>query len=108
MSLGLGVMLLIYAGFFIAKPELRMLQFTPFVGVTLGLCVVLAVLAYLRGGAEVVITYTRAVVRLFRKFRTPKPPQTPAPSQSNPEKQAQPHSENKASEKPPKQGDGIS
>jgi len=108
MSLGLGVMLLIYVGFFIAKPELRMLQFTPFVGVTVGLCVVLTILAYLRGGAEVVIAYTRAVVRFFRKFRTPKPPQTPAPLQSKPEKQAQPHPEKKASEKPPKQGGGIS
>jgi uncharacterized membrane protein len=107
-SLGLGVMLLIYVGFFIAKPELRMLQLAPFVGVTMGLCVVLAILAYLRGGAEVVLVYTRAVVRFFRKSRVSKPSQTPVPSQPKPEKQARPHPGKKASEQPPKQGSGIS
>ena len=108
MSLGLGVMLLIYVGFFIAKPELSMLQLAPFVGVTVGLCAVLAVLAYLRGGAEVALAYTRAVVGFFRRSRASKPSQTPAPSQPKPEKQAQPHHEKKASEQPPKQGSGIS
>jgi uncharacterized membrane protein len=106
-SLGLGVILLIYVGFFIANPELRMLQPAPFIGVTLGLCVALAILAYLRGGAEVVLAYTRAVVRFF-KSKTSKPSQTPTPSQPKPEKQAQPHPEKKASEQPPKQGSGIS
>jgi len=107
-SLGLGVMLLIYVGFFIAKPELSMLQFAPFAGVTVGLCVVLAVLAYVRGGAEVVIAYTQAVVRFFKKSGASKPSQTPAPSQPKPEKQAQPHHEKKTFEQPPKQGSGIS
>ncbi len=106
-SLGLGVMLLIYVGFFIAKPELGMLQLAPFVGVTVGLCVVLAILAYLRGGAEVVLTYTRVVVRFF-KSKASKPSRTPTPSQPKPEKQAQPHHEKKTFEQPPKQGSGIS
>lgn len=100
-SLGLGVMLLIYVGFFIAKPELRMLQFAPFVGVTLGLCVVLSVLAYLRGGAEVVLAYTRAVVGFFRKFRAPKTNQPSVPSQQKPEEQAKPQHGKRAPERPP-------
>jgi uncharacterized membrane protein len=104
-SLGLGAMLLIYVGFFIAKPELRMLQPAPFVGVTVGLCAALAILAYLRGGAEVVLAYTRAVVRFF-KSKTSKPSRTPAPSQPKPEKQAQPHPEKKPLNNLPNRGAG--
>jgi uncharacterized membrane protein len=105
-SLGLGVMLLIYVGFFIAEPELRMLQFGPFVGVTLALCAVLAVIAYIRGGAEVVIAYTRAVVRFFRKFRVHKPPQTSTTSQPKPENRPDQTTEKKPSNNLPNRGAG--
>jgi len=108
MSLGLGVMLLIYVGFIIAKPEPGMLQLAPFVGVTLVLCEVLSALAYLRGGAEVVLAYTRAVVRFFRKIRAPKSPQTPEPSQPKQEKQHQPQPEKKTAEQPLQKGSGMS
>lgn len=88
MSLGLGVMLLLYVGFFIAKPELKMLQLLPFVGVTFVLCAVLAVGAYLRGGGEVVRAYTRAVFKFLRKFKAPKSEKPSPPSQPKPEEQA--------------------
>jgi len=86
-SLGLGALLLIYVGLFVARPELRMLQFAPFAGVTLALCVALAILAYVRGGAEVVVAYTRAAVRSLRKSTTGEP--------------------EKKSQEPPRQGGGM-
>lgn len=79
MSLALGVMLVIYMGYFLARPELAMLQLSPFLGLTAGICAVLAVLAYFRGGFEVITAYTRAVTRFFRKFKPPKLPRPPSP-----------------------------
>jgi uncharacterized membrane protein len=90
-SLGLGTLLLIYVGFFIAKPEMRMLQLAPFVGMTVGACAVLAILAYIRGGAEVVLTYARAVIRTFRRPEAARqrpdeevPPPAEEPRKKNP------------------------
>ncbi len=84
MSLALGVMLVIYVGYFLARPELAMLQLAPFVGLTVGVCAVLVVIAYFRGGFEVIIAYTRVVMGFFRKFKPPKPPQPPIPPPPEP------------------------
>ncbi|HDI12661.1 MAG TPA: hypothetical protein ENF64_00930 [Hadesarchaea archaeon] len=80
-SLALGVLLLIYVGYFLAKPEVAMLQLWPFVGLTLGVCAVLAVIAYFRGGFEVLLTYTRPLFRVIKKFkpRSRKPSTQPMP-----------------------------
>lgn len=88
LSLALGVMLVIYMGYFLARPDLALLQLGPFVGLTLGFCVVLAIFAYLRGGFGVIFTYTRKVLRFFRKFKPPKlskPPIPPKPEHSREE-----------------------
>jgi len=76
-SLGLGVLLLIYVGFVLAQPGARMLEAAPFIGAVLTACVVFAILAYLRGGFEVVTAYKRAAVGAFRKLGPSKPPQQP-------------------------------
>ena len=80
-SLGLGVLLLIYVGFVVAKPGLKMLEAWPFIGAVSILCVVLGFLAYLRGGFGVITAYERAVFGFFRRFRPPKPPEQPQPPQ---------------------------
>lgn len=104
MSLALGVMLVIYVGYFLARPELAMLQAAPLVGLTVGLCAVLAVIAYFRGGFEVVFAYLRPVVRVFRKVKPPKPPKPSAPP--IPEQPPEPPKEQpkeQAPEQPPEQ-----
>lgn len=68
-SLGLGALLVIYIGYTLAKPELGMLQAAPFLGAVLALCVIFAILAYLRGGFEVVKFYTQGVTKILRKLR---------------------------------------
>ncbi|GEM_PF-748747 len=83
-SLALGVLLLIYVGYFLAKPEVAMLQLWPFVGLTLGVCAVLAVIAYFRGGFEVLLTYTRPLFRVIKKFK-PRPRKPPAQPMPEPE-----------------------
>jgi uncharacterized membrane protein len=101
MSLGLGVMLLLYVGFFIAKPELKMLQLAPFVGVTFLLCAVLAVGAYLRGGSEVVRAYTKAVFKFLRKAKAPKAEKPSPTSPPKPEEQTKPKQEEQTPKQPP-------
>lgn len=59
MSFGLGVMLLLYVGYFLAKPDLRLLEAAPFLGSVAGLCAVLAVIAYFRGGLGLIPLYAR-------------------------------------------------
>lgn len=138
MSLALGVMLAIYVGYLLARPELAMLQGGPFLGLTVGVCAVLAVIAYFRGGFEVIIAYTRAVVRFFRKFKPPKlskppipppseqpqeepkegpPPEHPQEPQKEkleerapeqPEEQAREQPKEKVPEQPPEQGGEVS
>jgi uncharacterized membrane protein len=106
MSLGLGAMLLLYVGFFIAKPELKMLQLAPFIGVTFLLCAVLAVGAYLRGGGEVVRAYTQAVFKFLRRVKVPKAEKPSPTPQPKPEKQTKPKHEERTPEKPMKKGEG--
>lgn len=85
-SLGLGVMLLLYAGYFLARPELAMLQLGPFVGLTFGVCAVLAIVAYFRGGFNVLFVYLRPISKIFKKFKPLKPPKPPV---SSPQVQSQ-------------------
>ena len=100
-SLGLGVLLLIYVGFAVAQPGLKLLEAGPFVGAVFGVCVVLFVLAYLRGGLGVLIAYERATMRIFRKFVPRRPPKPPEPEQPQPPQPEQP--QERAPEQPPEQ-----
>lgn len=105
-SLGLGVLLLVYVGFVLAQPGARMLEATPFIGAVLTACVVFTILAYLRGGFEVVTAYERAVMGTFRKLGPSKPPQqppAPQPPQQQPMPQPQPSQPEQVPEKAPEE-----
>jgi hypothetical protein len=65
MSFGLGIMLVIYEAFVIAR--LKALMFGPFLTATLITCGILGVLTYLRGGFGVVLTYVRGALRIPQK-----------------------------------------
>jgi len=78
MSLGLGIMLLLYVGYFLAKPELRLLDAYPFVLSVLGICAVLGVIAYFRGGLQLFAPHLRRLgsavsVRRRKKLEGPAP-----------------------------------
>lgn len=81
-SLGLGVLVLIYLGFVLAQPGLKILTLTPFVLAVFGACLLFALIAYWRGGLEVAIIYGRALVQKISRLRPPKP--KPAPPQEQP------------------------
>jgi len=80
-SFGLGVMLLIYIGAVLSRPQLRFLTLVPFTEAALILFGFFAVVAYLRKGMAVPAAYARAVIRAARK---PKPPAQPAQEQPKP------------------------
>ena len=81
-SLGLGVLVLIYLGFVLAQPSLKMLTLAPFVLAVFGVCLLFALIAYWRGGLEVAIIYERALMRKISKLRLPKP--KPVPPEEKP------------------------
>ncbi len=81
-SLGLGVIVLIYLGFVLAQPGLKMLALAPFVLAVFGVCLLFALIAYWRGGLDVLIIYERALMRKISKLRRPKP--KPVPSEEKP------------------------
>jgi len=66
-SAGIGVLVLIYVGVLLARQEWRMLQLAPYLGAVVVICCVFGVLAYLRKGFNVPLTYVRAVLRVFRR-----------------------------------------
>jgi uncharacterized membrane protein len=72
-SLGLGVLVLIYLGFMLAQPSLKMLTLAPFVLAVFGVCLLFALIAYWRGGLEIAIIYERALRRKISGMRRPKP-----------------------------------
>lgn len=80
-SFGLGVMLSIYIGAVLSRPQFKALTLVPFTEGALILFGFFAVLAYLRGGMAVPAAYARAVMRAARK---PKPPTPPAEEQPKP------------------------
>jgi len=80
-SLGLGVMVLIYIGVVLARPEWKTLSLVPFTEAVLILCGFFAVAAYLRKGYAVVAIYGRRVMRVIHKPRPPAPPPTQPPAQ---------------------------
>jgi outer membrane biosynthesis protein TonB len=86
-SFGLGVMLSIYIGAALSRPQIKALTLLPFTEGALILFGVFAVLAYLRGGMAVPAAYVRAVMRAARK---PKPPTPPAQEQPKPTVQPAP------------------
>jgi len=81
-SLGLGVLVLIYLGFVLAQPSLKMLTLAPFVLAVFGVCLLFALIAYWRGGLEVAIIYARALMQKISKLRPPKP--KPVPPEEKP------------------------
>jgi hypothetical protein len=80
-SFGLGVMLSIYIGALLSRPQFKALTLLPFTEAALILFGFFAVVAYLRGGMAVPAAYARAVMRAARK---PKPPTPPAQEQPKP------------------------
>ncbi|MFB0500812.1 MAG: hypothetical protein ACETWO_06070 [Candidatus Hadarchaeaceae archaeon] len=76
-SLGLGVLVLIYLGFVLVQPSLKMLTLVPFVLAVFGVCLLFALISYWRGGLEVAIIYERALMRKISKLRPPKPKPVP-------------------------------
>ena len=105
-SLGLGVLVLIYLGFVLAQPGVKMLTLAPFILAVLGVCLLFAFIAYWRGGLEVAIIYARALVRkisrlryaraLVRKIsrlRPPKPKPVPPEKKPTPSEQPPPPKE---------------
>ena len=68
-SLGLGVLVLIYLGFVLAQPGLKMLTLVPFVLAVFGVCLLFVFIAYWRGGLQVAIIYARALMRKISKLR---------------------------------------
>ena len=81
-SLGLGVLVLIYLGFVLVQPSLKMLTLVPFVLAVFGVCLLFALISYWRGGLEVAIIYERALMRKISKLRLPKP--KPVPPEEKP------------------------
>lgn len=80
LSLGLGALVVIYAGVLLALPHIRMLRLAPFVGTVLLFCAACVVAAYVRGGLAVPLGYARAAMRALRRPKPPPPPQAgPAP-----------------------------
>jgi len=81
-SLGLGVLVLIYLGFVLAQPGLKMLNLAPFVLAVFGICPLFALIAYWRGGLRVIVAYKRALMQKVSKLGPPKP--KPAPPEKKP------------------------
>jgi len=105
-SLGLGVLVLIYLGFVLAQPGVKMLTLVPFILAVLGVCLLFVFIAYWRGGLEVAIIYERALMRkisrlgyvraLMRKIsrlRPPKPKPVPPEEKPTPPEQPPPPKE---------------
>jgi len=93
-SLGLGVMVLIYIGVVLARPEWKMLRLVPFMEAVLVLCGFFAVAAYLRKGYAVVAIYGRRVMQVIHKPKPPMPPPAQPPAQPT-EEQPKPAQEQK-------------
>ena len=77
-SLGLGVLIIIYIGVVLARPDWKLLSLAPFTGAVLVVCGFCAVAAYLRGGMAIPAAYVRTVMHAIRK---PKPQEQPAQEQ---------------------------
>ena len=89
-SVGLSVLVLIYVGFVLAQPGLRMLRSGPFLGAVFAVCVFFALLAYLRGGFEVLATYWRVVVPVLQRLKPPPRPKVQPPEEKPPQAEAPP------------------
>lgn len=111
-SLGLGVLVLIYLGFVLAQPGVKMLTLVPFILAVLGVCLLFVFIAYWRGGLEVAIIYERALMRkisrlgyvraLMRKISRLRPPKPkPVPPEEKPTPPEQPHPPEERPAQPP-------
>ena len=83
-SVGIGVLVLIYIGVLLAKQEWKLLQLAPYLGTVVVICCVFGVLAYLRKGFNVPLTYARAVLRVFRRQKPYYRPTRPAEGHHKP------------------------
>ncbi|MBC7219728.1 MAG: hypothetical protein H5T49_06340 [Hadesarchaea archaeon] len=68
-SLGLGAMIAALVGYVISMPGLSVLSLGSFVMGTLIVCIILAIIAYLRGGFGVIFWYKTQILCKFRKQR---------------------------------------
>jgi hypothetical protein len=97
LSFGLGIVVVIYLAFFVAR--LDALLFEPFIAATIIACAVLGILVILRGGLELISAYGKNAFAFFmkigsvgdkviRKFRLPKIPKLrkapPTPPEEKP------------------------
>ncbi|MEM2878435.1 MAG: hypothetical protein QXG10_02670 [Candidatus Hadarchaeales archaeon] len=64
-SAGLGIMLIIYVAYFLAKPNIRMLEALPFFTSVVGVCALLAIIAYFRGGLGLIPMYLRGLASII-------------------------------------------
>jgi hypothetical protein len=106
MSLGLGVLTVVFIGVILALPQFRMLRLAPFTGAVLSSCVVFGIFAYLRGGFEIPFHYLKAVYKSIGRLKPapqvpPSPVETPAPTQG--EKEPQPEGQLPPESSPPSQ-----
>jgi len=75
-SLGLGAMVAAIVGYVISIPGVSTLSLGPFVMTTSIVCVVLAIIAYLRGGLIILSAYAGHILKIFRRPKTKQEPQT--------------------------------
>ena len=87
-SVGLSVLVLIYVGFVLARPQL--LRPGPFFGAVFAVCVFFALLARLRGGFEVLAAYWRAVVPVLQRLKPPPRPEVQPPEEKPPQAEVSP------------------
>jgi uncharacterized membrane protein len=100
-SFGLGVLVLIYLGFVLAQPGLKMLAPVPFVLAVFAVCLLFALIAYWRGGLEVAMVYERALMRRISKLKPPKPKPTPPEEKPAPPPEERPTPSEEPPPKPP-------
>lgn len=110
-SLALGALVISFIGFGVARAG--MLELGPFVGVDLALCVAFLVVAFFRGGFEVIGTYARgglryarAAPKLFRKLKLPKRAKPPTPPLEQPKEPPKEQPPEKPPEQPPQKSEG--
>jgi uncharacterized membrane protein len=77
LSVGLGALVVIYAGVLLALPPLRMLRLVPLVGTILVFCAACVAIAYARGGLATPASHALAALRALRRPR-------PSPAQPEP------------------------
>ncbi len=89
-SLGLGTMVAVIVGYAISLPGVSTLSLGPFVVGTVGVCIVLGILTYVRGGVIIIIAYKNGMLKILHRGKTLQEPQTKALEQPKPATTEQP------------------